>query len=328
MRLFILAIILIGSVFTASAAPQSYHAGVVRLTVPDAPAPFDTVVFYPSDTQEVAWKAGPFTIAASLNTPVAEGQRFPVVLISHGHRGAPFSHRDLATRLARDGCIVSLPTHIGDASGHPEAATPDQILEDRPRQAKEALDTALADPRFAQHADTARIGMIGYSAGGYTALILAGAQPNFTYADTYCRSHDDVASCARHAAGNAGPPVDLISRQPPVEPRLKALVLMDPLAVMFDAAGLASVHIPTLLYRPDDDTYLNALHNALAVAAGLPNPSQQVVVPGSHFVFVDPCPDAIADEASLICKDATGVDRVFVHRKMESEISAFLHAHL
>jgi predicted dienelactone hydrolase len=103
---------------------------------------------------------------------------------------------------------------------------------------------------------------------------------------------------------------------------------MDPLAVMFDAAGLASVRIPTLLYRPDDDAYLNAQHNALAVAAGLPNPSQQVVVPGSHFVFVDPCPDAIADQAPLICKDATGVDRASVHRKMESEISAFLHAHL
>jgi len=53
MRLFILAIILFGSVFTASAAPQSYHAGVVRLTVPDATAPFDTVIFNPSDTQEV-----------------------------------------------------------------------------------------------------------------------------------------------------------------------------------------------------------------------------------------------------------------------------------
>jgi hypothetical protein len=52
MRLFILAIILIGSVLTASAAP-SYHVGVVRLTVPDATAPFDTVIFYPSDTQEV-----------------------------------------------------------------------------------------------------------------------------------------------------------------------------------------------------------------------------------------------------------------------------------
>jgi hypothetical protein len=53
MRLFILAIVLIGSVFTASATPRSYHAGVARFTVPDATTPFDTVIFYPSDTQEV-----------------------------------------------------------------------------------------------------------------------------------------------------------------------------------------------------------------------------------------------------------------------------------
>ena len=340
MRHTILALLLASFALSAPAGLPPFHAGASRLTVQDATSPFDTVVFYPTEAPEMPWRAGPFTVNASRDVPLVDNPRFPVVLLSHGRGGGPLSHRELAIALAREGFVVVVPTHVGDASGFPAANSQAKILMDRPRQAEEALNAVLSNPRFAPHVDANRIGMIGYSAGGYTALILAGAQPNFAYADEFCSTHDDAGSCGHRRTtekeavsstfASPAPTVsaDLAAWRPPVEPRLKAMVLMDPLAVMFNAPSFSAIHIPVLLYRPQSDTLLSAPRNALAVASGLPLTPQQQIVPGSHFVFVDPCPSQIAADAALICQDAPGVDRPVIHRQIENQVADFLHAHL
>jgi len=328
MRLCILALVLSATIMPAIAEAKPFQAGMTRIAVLDV-EPFDALVWYPTDAAAIDGQAGLDTTAARREAVIASGERFPVVLLSHGHGGSPFGHRDLAIHLARDGFIVVAPVHVGDSSGRTEGSKTGRALMDRPRQARLALDAALADPRFAPRADPARIGMIGFSAGGYTTLILAGARPNFVRASAYCREHtEDVGSCGAPKGSDAGPRGDLAQWRPQPEPRLKAMVLMDPLAIMFDAESLVPVRIPTLLYRPENDAYLRAQANASAVAAGLPQPPQQIVVPGRHFVFLDPCPPKPEGEAPDICRDAPGIDRAAIHRRMEGEIAAFLHANL
>ena len=109
---------------------------------------------------------------------------------------------------------------------------------------------------------------------------------------------------------------------------LKAIAVMDPLAFLFDAKGLSSVRIPVLLLRPENDDYLSSKGNALALAAALPNAPQQIVMPGGHFIFIDPCPAEVAEVAIAQCKDAPDVDRTAVHRQIESAISEFLRKNL
>ncbi|TKC87886.1 dienelactone hydrolase [Trinickia terrae] len=333
-----IAIVVLFLVFASRALgePPHFHAGVVRLTVADNVTTFDTVVFYPTDDPEVPWQAGPFAVEATRNAALVAGRRFPVVLISHGRRGSPMSHRELGAALARAGFVAILPTHVGDASGSPPARTQAEILIARPGQAEAALNAVLSNPRFSAGVDENRIGMIGYSAGGYTALILAGAKPDFSYAGAFCVNHGDPGSCPRPAtdgstqrqadATSVSP--ELIAWHPPVDHRLKALVLMDPLAIMFDASSFSSVHVPALLYRPQSDIYLSSARNALAVATGLPIPPEVNVVPGNHFVFVDPCPAQIADSAPFVCQDASGIDRPSIHRQIESEVVNFFQANL
>ncbi|CAE6767635.1 hypothetical protein R75461_03675 [Paraburkholderia nemoris] len=333
MRRVIAVVILALFAVSAFAESPQFNAGVARLTVPDETSPIDTVVFYPTNAPEVAWQAGPFIVNASRNAAPVADQRFPVVLLSHGRRGGPLSHRDLAVALARAGFIVVAPTHVGDASGFPLAKTQAQVLIDRPRQAEEALDAVLSSPGFSPTVDASRIGMIGYSAGGYTALILAGAKPDFAHASAVCAHRDDPGSCPRgNAPGSASDATsvspELVAWRPPVDSRLKALVLMDPLAVMFDSSSFSSIHVPALLYRPQSDAYLNATQNVLAVASGLPVTPKLNVVPGSHFVFIDPCPAQIAATETLICQDGAGVDRTSIHRQIETQVIAFLRANL
>lgn len=120
----------------------------------------------------------------------------------------------------------------------------------------------------------------------------------------------------------------LVAWRPPVDSRLKAFVLLDPLAVMFDSSSFSSIHVPVLLYRPQSDAYLNATQNVLAVASGLPLAPKVNVVPGSHFVFIDPCPAQIAGTDPLICQDEPGVDRTSIHRQIEIQVIDFLRENL
>jgi predicted dienelactone hydrolase len=315
-------------VAAAAADTATYYAGFVRVTIQDA-EPFNVSVWYPANVAEAPFQAGPFTIAATLSARIAEGVRFPVVLLSHGRRGSPLAHRELAARLARAGFIVIAPRHVGDASGETRRRPQLQILAGRSRQAKLALDNILADQRFSRGADETRIAAIGYSAGGFTVLSLAGAQPNFTRAETYCKEHaDDRGSCGAATADGgtvAGTEAVKIAGWPSFrDPRVRALVLLDPLAFMFDSKGLEAVQMPTLLVRPENGDYLRGEGNALALATALPKPPKQIVVPGSHFVFIDPCPPEVATTASAQCQDAPGIDRVAIHREIETGIVSFL----
>src|SRR5262245_45336842 len=98
-------------VATAVADTPAYHAGFIRMTVQDV-EPFDISAWYPTDVVETPFQAGPFTITATLGAGIAKGERFPVVLVSHGRRGSPLAHRELAAQLARAGFIVVAPKHV------------------------------------------------------------------------------------------------------------------------------------------------------------------------------------------------------------------------
>ncbi len=310
--------------------PSSFTAGFSRISVSDEDGTFDTMIWYPSSGPEKPWRAGPFTVAATPNASIASSQRFPVVLFSHGSGGTPMVHRELAASLARTGLVVVAPVHVGDAAGHSRATQQAKVLMDRPRQASKALAAVLADARFAPNIDVDRLGMVGFSAGGYTSLVLAGGRPNFDLALAYCtgEGRGDVGSCRPATEKATEAPASIGNWQPDTEPRIKALVLMDPLAIFFDQASLSSVRLPVMLFRPQDSSFLGAKANALAVAENLPSPPEQVVAPGGHFVFIDPCPEELAAEAPMICKDAAGIDRAAIHAGIERDVSDFLHRHL
>jgi predicted dienelactone hydrolase len=322
MQTFLLAIfLLVAGASSALADPQRFHAGVTRITVKDG-IPFDALVAYPTDAAEVPFQDGPWIIAASRDAPIASGAGFPIVLFSHGGGGtlkaggSPLPYADLATSLAREGFIMVAPFHPGAK----------RALEDRPRHVHKALDTMLADPRFATHADPTHLGMMGFSYGGAVALIAAGAAPSLAHLAVYCRGlTDDPLAC--DGVPTDGSLANAVGKRSPDALAVKALVLMEPWGALFDRNGLTSVDMPTLLYRAEGSD-LKAEGNILALAAALPHPPRQETVPGGHFIFVDPCPPALEADAPALCKDAPAVDRAAVHRRIEAEIADFLRRNL
>jgi predicted dienelactone hydrolase len=308
-------------------ADDPYRAGVARVivqrAVPFETVPFEVLVAYPTDVAEAPFEAGPWTIHASLNAPIATAKAFPVLLFSHGdgRGGSPLPLRDLIAALARQGFIVIAPFHSGAVTG-PIFTGP---LRDRPRQLHQALDQVLADQRFAAQADRSRLGILGFSFGGAVALIAAGATPDFANWVSYCRGRtDDPLACDGLDTNDTS---HFILRQAADVLPVKALVLMDPFGAPFDRDALTAVRMPVLLYRAERSE-LAAEGNIFALAAALPRPPRQETVPGGHFIFIDPCPPAVVGRAPAACKDAAGVDRAAIHRRIEAEVADFLRNNL
>ena len=309
----------VAGISTALADPRSFHAGVTRVTVQDT-SPFDALVAYPTEAAEVSIEEGSFRLLASRDAPVAAGARFPVVLFSHGGGrgpGTPLVHRDLLLHLARQGFIVIAAFHPGT----------EQPFVDRPRQIHKALDSVLADPRFSNRADPDRIGMMGFSFGGAVTLIAAGASIDLAHLSAYCQDHaDDVRACEGIATDGSWAKVPPSPKSDDALP-LKALVLLEPYGAPFERKGLGSLDLPILIYAASQSD-LRPEGNALALAKALPRPPQQVAVPGSHFVFVDPCSPILAARAPEVCNDPPGTDRVGIHQRFRREIADFLRANL
>src|SRR5208282_4989780 len=102
--------------------------------------------------------------------PIAGG-RLPMVVFSHGTGGWYGGHYDTALALARAGFVVAAVSHTGDTyDDHSQAA----LIWLRSAQIHRLLDYMLAEWPGRAQLDPDRIGMFGFSAGGFTTLVVAG----------------------------------------------------------------------------------------------------------------------------------------------------------
>jgi len=324
-REFLLVPLLLLTTLAAAEAPATRQAGFTRLTVPNpmGGGAIQTVVWCPTTAPASPVKLGPFDLEVAIDGAPEAGAH-PLIAISHGTGGSNLGHHDTAIYLARHGFVVITPMHPGDNFQDTSAYGTDAQLFGRPRHIKAVLDAVVAHPVFGRVVDTARIGVAGMSAGGYTALVLVGGKPDFAKLAVYCREQpDDPWICGR-GPKNGGPPA--VSDWAVVRDlRIKSAVLMAPaLGPAFDQAGLADVRVPIRLYRPEADEVLRHPYNAERVRMMLPRAPEYVVLPGAgHYVFLAPYSPLLAQQAPQICVDPPGVDRGAVHARLNAEIEDF-----
>ncbi|WP_417679574.1 alpha/beta hydrolase family protein [Roseibium sp.] len=296
-------------------------AGVRKFEVSDPVSGrmMDALAFYPSPAEGVV-DAGPYHVEAARDAEIAAG-RYPLILLSHGNLGSMLGHHDLATALARRGYIVVSLTHPGDNFRDPSGLGATSTTLGRPLQISAALTAVLRDTLLSAHADSTRIGFIGFSAGGETGLLLAGAKPDLKRLETYCASRPDD-----HHVCEAGGRIrnDRPDLKPAADPRIRAFVLMAPLSVVFPEENLKDLRGPFRIYVGENDRELSPEDNAIALAKALSLSPELEILPGAgHFVFLAPCSTELGNTMPLLCTDPSGVDRVAIHRKLVSEIATF-----
>ena len=282
--------------------------------------PMHAIAFYPSSVADGVSKMGSYEVQATEDAKIAMGH-YPLLMLSHGNTGTPLALHYLATSLARKGFVVVAVLHPGDNyKDHSRLGTLSNLY-GRPMQISAAISAALADRHLSPYLQADQVGVIGYSAGGETALILAGAKPDFDRLRRYCQERPED----RDACTTKGElVVDRDDLQPQSDPRIHALMLMAPLSLMFGRHTLADVHVPVLLYSGDGDKLVAVDKNAAALARKLPEPPDFKLLAGAgHFVFMAPCDSDQLAAMPAICTDADGVDREGIHRDLISEAGRF-----
>lgn len=298
--------------------------GLIRLGVVDPvnSSPMESAVFYPSPDESVITTIGPYDIAATRNAKFAAG-KYPLIIISHGNSGSLWGHHDLAVFLALSGNIVITLTHPNDNYKDSSGIGTTGTVYGRPLQISAALTAALESPLLAPHVEPEKIAFIGFSAGGHTGLILAGAKPDFKRLEAYCASRpaDDSVCEAKGVIRNNRPDIF-----PEADPRIRAFVLIAPLSVLFPEETLKNIYTPILLYTGDKDMEVSAEQNTITLAGVLPLSEDLKIVSGAgHYTFLAPCSERLAKDMPELCKDGPGVDRKYVHQKISAEIVFFLN---
>jgi predicted dienelactone hydrolase len=261
------------------------------------------------------------------DAPIA-GRDLPLVVISHGNGGGPQSHADLALALASAGYVVAAPMHTGDNFADQSAAGAVVLYSNRTRQLQATVDHMLTQWPRRDHVDPERVGAFGYSAGGFTVLAAAGAQPDMRLIAKQCaQAPEFVCDVLRHfnsplldADSSASEPM-----QP--TPRLRAAVLAAPgLGFTMTPTGLAAVQIPIQLWSGEKDDRVPYASNAKLIQEALGPKVEFHSVPGAgHASFLAPCG---LMRPAAVCADPEGFDRRSFHSSMNDDVLKFFEQHL
>ena len=305
--------LLIAFIFVATAAQA---AGVGELEIPaDANGPaIHALVWTPCTTPPKDIRLeGPLIVPGVKDCPIS-GEKLPLIVISHGAGGSFTDHHDLAEVLADSGFVVVALTHP-----HDSAPLDKSWLVERPIDVKRLLDYVLRSSPAAAKIDPRRVGFFGYSRGGYTGLILAGAVPDYPI---LVKVWLPIAIWVFQN--------DAATHQPGNDPRFKAFVLADPLTVFPDKDGLRKVTAPIQFWSSQSGGPGVLPEKIAAVATDVPARSElHRVLNSTHMSFLMPCsPSELKVAPAELCADPPGFDRAAFHKEFAAQVLAFFRKYL
>jgi predicted dienelactone hydrolase len=307
------------------ATAPALSAGFERVAAPDPDGPpLEAGVWYPSEAPASARPVGLYQQTVAVGGAIA-GRNLPLIVMSHGSGGSFEGHYDTALALAKAGFVAAAVTHTGDNYRDHSGFT---RVENRPRHIKALVDFMLASWPHHDLLDPARIGMFGFSAGGFTALVTVGGVPDLARVAPYCAAHPDEWACRKakeYQTEARATPAAFVHDQ-----RISAAVVAAPaIGYAFTPEALAGVKASIQLWRGDNDEVLPHPRHAQNVYEGLPTKPEYRVVPNAgHFAFLAPCTPMAESIAPEICRDPPGFDRAAFHREFNPAVAAFFKTKL
>jgi predicted dienelactone hydrolase len=188
----------------------------------------------------------------------------------------------------------------------------------------------LADKRFGPLVDRRRIGAAGFSLGGATVLIAAGARSSYAALDDYCKKNPNTPVCNGEATPGLG---DISAKARALlvtdtdfraaeaqadnlhrDVRIKAVFSIAPaVGPALIAESLHAITIPVAIVAGAGDPILPVGDNAIPDALAMPNATLTLLPQNvQHYTFLTDCTKTGAQRIPPICADA-GPGRLAVH---------------
>lgn len=234
----------------------------------------------------------------------AEGDdAFPLLMLSHGYPGNRFLMSHLAENLASKGYVVASIDHT-DSTYRDQSAFGSTLV-NRPLDQLFVLDQMAqlntdASSGFAGKIDADNTGLIGYSMGGYGAIVTAGG--GVTETSVGYPWGGPQGTLGIHQAGS-----DTHEALP--DARIKTAVAIGPWGMntgFWDAEGLAGIDIPMLFIAGSEDATSLYENGVRAIWEGATSVDRALLTfDGGGHNTVAPIP---APEESFYFNDRLGFD--------------------
>jgi predicted dienelactone hydrolase len=231
--------------------------------------------------------------------------RHSVLLLSHGFGGTARVMGWFGTAMAREGYIVVAVDHPGNNAIDKMTVAGAVLWWDRAEDLRIALDTIKHDPTIGPHLDLSRLGVAGFSAGGFTALVASDARVDVARFIHFCQVNPEDSVCGpqEEFVVTKQDAIDLFKRpEIAVEathagddhaiPQIRATFVIAPALVQaLDPASLAHMHVPVEIMLGDADHVALPATNGLIAAKMIPGAILKQLPDVGHDDFLATCTD-------------------------------------
>lgn len=301
----------IGTLLYALSGMALAQVGMNQINVNGLPI----TMVYPTEAKAQTVTFGAFQLEVALNAKPKLGNN-RLIVMSHGTAGSAYNDNQIASALVKAGYVVAQPLHTGDNFRDASKAGPES-WKTRPVEISQVIDALAKDPVWSPLFDATKVGVHGMSAGGATALTVAGAQWNMLTMIKHCGKNldADIGFClngaandtvmqvkrrAQFSAGAAAPeaflPAELKTMQRSKEDlRIKAVTVAVPLSVIFTPDSLAKLRVPVgVVSAANDENLLTKFHSSYLLANCKNCTLLMELKNAGHFDLLSPWPSSVA----------------------------------
>lgn len=234
----------------------------------------------PQQIEEDVWIHPKEARNVSLSSKISS---YPLILMSHGHRGDRRERTWLADALARNGYLVAAVEHHGDSWYKHDPLMTFKFWE-RAKDISFSLSCLLENPHLKERIDANRIGFVGYSMGGMTGLALAGAQAKYAQAIAQVQYEQSEGISLEEFNG-----VDFAEAEKSYqEPRIHSILLICPATFAYLPEALKSVKTPIgMIASLDDELLPHSDHAAKIMEHAPPRKTKILKNRVSHYAFLN-----------------------------------------
>lgn len=313
---------------------QNYSVGEKTIALTDSVRnrPIKVELWYPTDETDPTGERKtdlPFILPATIRNANFIIQKSPLVILSHGSGGNRFSLAWLAISLSKQGYIVAAPDHWG---GTFDNMIPSYYLRywERPLDISFVITKILTDTSLFNYVDTGKIGVAGYSFGGYTALALAGADIDCSTLKKNAKTPQGKKEFNIPELGDLTKIIDTLTCNKTEttfkDKRIKAVVALAPgLGLGFETMEQAkNVNLPVLIFAAANDKVAPINTNAVMYHKLIPS-SKYILLPEktSHYVFLNEGSETLKKEAKQLFTDDKTISRNEIHHVIELDVINF-----